>query len=891
MSDTRPEVSIVLICFDDEARLGEAIASARAQTLDAIEIIIVDHGSTDGSLAVATSAAEQDPRIRVIALGVHEGRAGVPINAGLAAARAPWATVFASDDVLTPHACERMLAVAQRTRADIVVGSVARVDMATGERTRWMPSVSQRARVVTSIDQLPDLIRDTLGGGKLYSTEFIRTHGLSMPPHLAYQDQLFTMSYYAAASSVAITPSYVLEWRHWPQTERLSVTQRRSEVQNLEDRFTVNRMIDERLSALGRRDLLIVKQRKFLAHDLYVHVKGLADASAHFRQTLIRRTRSYVRRIPRESYAGLALNRRIMVELVRRGRLDEAERVAETSSTVIMAEWRRATCRPRFAVRRREVIVPPWAEGETRYDPAYDVSDYRLRLIPERSAARRATVRLAAKDRAVTVDVALASAGRLGRKGLTTLRLEDSVRGRVLTAPLRRVGSGRQWRATVTLAALESAFKGRSCEVGLLATFGVGTPLEQTLSLGPAEVNTDERRLGRSRWSVRTTDDDTALVRTVMPSPDTGRGTSDQFEVLSSAETRSRIRSSRVTAADGRVFFESFAGQRASDGPLAVSQRLHERRPDVEQFWSYAGSTLREIPAYATAVPRHTPAWVGALATSATWIDNGWLDQRPLGRRRLVQLGAGVDFVAGTVADRTPPWTFRVTSGHFEEEILTAVHPDPVTFLRTGAPRTDALLAPAAGERRQALREAWGLADRTVVLFAPILREGEVSRAYRHPDLHRLAAELGTDWFWLLREHDDDATGRRTMAVPDDLRWFGANANWRIDPVAHLLVADVLVTDYSSLAVDAGLSGAAVVHWVPDLVDREAAARPPALRLHEDRFGPVALDDTELIAALRVVGDPATRASAVAMAESLARRLAPASTGHAADALLDELGF
>ena len=39
-----PQVSVVIICFNDEERLSEAIRSAQDQSLADIEIVIVDHG-------------------------------------------------------------------------------------------------------------------------------------------------------------------------------------------------------------------------------------------------------------------------------------------------------------------------------------------------------------------------------------------------------------------------------------------------------------------------------------------------------------------------------------------------------------------------------------------------------------------------------------------------------------------------------------------------------------------------------------------------------------------------------------------------------------------------------------------------------------------------------
>ena len=174
---TSPAVTVVIICYNDETRLPKAIRSAQRQTLAEIEIKVVDHGSTDGSAQVARDAAAEDPRIEVIALGENEGKPGRPINAGIAAATAPWVVVVGSDDILRRRGCETLLAAAERSDADVVIGGVRRVDMDTREAVRWMPSVTLRSRVVKDLAQFPDLIRDTIGGFKLYRTQFLRDNG------------------------------------------------------------------------------------------------------------------------------------------------------------------------------------------------------------------------------------------------------------------------------------------------------------------------------------------------------------------------------------------------------------------------------------------------------------------------------------------------------------------------------------------------------------------------------------------------------------------------------------------------------------------------------------------------------------------------------------------
>lgn len=52
---TQPLVSIIILCYNTEAFVGEAIESVLAQTYPNVEVIVIDGGSTDGSLEVVRS--------------------------------------------------------------------------------------------------------------------------------------------------------------------------------------------------------------------------------------------------------------------------------------------------------------------------------------------------------------------------------------------------------------------------------------------------------------------------------------------------------------------------------------------------------------------------------------------------------------------------------------------------------------------------------------------------------------------------------------------------------------------------------------------------------------------------------------------------------------------
>lgn len=882
-----PQVSVVLICFNDRDRLPEAIESARTQSLPDIEIIIVDHGSTDGSLDVAHAAAAEDDRIRVVDLGDNEGKPGRTINAGISAATAPWVTVFASDDVLRPKACEAMVRAAEDFDADIVVGSLQRLNMDTGEATRWMPEVTSRTRVLTNVAQLPELIRDTTGGGKLYNTEFIRRHHLSFPEDIYYQDQVFTLEYYANAATVVILSTYVLEWRHWPSGKQ-SVTQRRTTVENLSDRFSANERIDAFLVSEGREDLLALKQRKFLQHDLAIHVRDLTDTTPEYRQVLVERSNAYISGFRQESFVGLPMNKRLMINCIRADRLDDAAAVTTIPYNRMVATWRRLTADG------RTYLIPPWLPDSP--DPVFEVTGYRLDDVPFRFGASRVEVATTVARESVRFRVTVTAPDRQGRAEPTTaaLVLADTVLGNRLSVSLKRERTG-EWRGAVKVRELDEAFGGSPADVEVTSVFD-----EADEGRWSAQVHTSpdqpERQVAGS-WSVIAADDVTVLHREPGEVPSrrldvlrrSAPITSDprQGEILSLADARAYLKDSDIEPRLDRMFFESFAGRRIADGPLVVSRRLNERRRLRKplHYWSCTPWAQLDVPAHGVPVPRFSIKYLDALAESAVWFDNGWLPLRPSGGRRLVQLWHGTPLVRLPVAEsRQPGWHSVASSGPYFESCLQSAWPAKTfRFIPSGAPRTDPLVDSAADRRRARLRASWGLESRTVVFFGPTLRSGDVDSAYRQPDLQAMARALGPDFFWLHREHDDDATNRRVASISDDLRWFAAPVSGRVDISDYLLMADVVVTDYSSVLTDFALTGRPIIRFLTDQTYFEDVA--PGTYLSADQYpaGPIVSDEDALARQLKAVRDAGADDDAVIAA------LSPLDRNESADALLDWL--
>ena len=104
---TPPVVSIVLPAYNRAGTIAAAIASVLRQTWTDFELIVVDDGSTDGTLAAA--ARVDDPRLRLVDGRVNRGAAGAR-NLGAAMAKGCWIAFQDSDDEWLPEKLAKQMA-------------------------------------------------------------------------------------------------------------------------------------------------------------------------------------------------------------------------------------------------------------------------------------------------------------------------------------------------------------------------------------------------------------------------------------------------------------------------------------------------------------------------------------------------------------------------------------------------------------------------------------------------------------------------------------------------------------------------------------------------------------------------------------------------------------
>lgn len=129
-----PVVSVIIPVYNAEEYLGQCVKSVLDQELSSLEVILVDDGSEDSSVAIIERFQTSDSRVRLIKQN-HEG-AGEARNKGLSVASGTYIQFLDSDDWASPAMLKDMVRNAEKNKSDIVVSQAYEFDDETGRE--WL---------------------------------------------------------------------------------------------------------------------------------------------------------------------------------------------------------------------------------------------------------------------------------------------------------------------------------------------------------------------------------------------------------------------------------------------------------------------------------------------------------------------------------------------------------------------------------------------------------------------------------------------------------------------------------------------------------------------------------------------------------------------------------
>ena len=295
-----------------------------------------------------------------------------------------------------------------------------------------------------------------------------------------------------------------------------------------------------------------------------------------------------------------------------------------------------------------------------------------------------------------------------------------------------------------------------------------------------------------------------------------------------------------------KVFFVCFKGRAYGDNPRCISERLHELRPETDIVWMFRSDMdpeqRAEVPDYVRSYNVRTrKAWV-ELATARVWVDNFTKSEAlrgfPKDRQFYIQTWHGDRAIKKICFDAFPgdyrleqDASLVLTGSDFGQKLYRTAFRYQGEYLNMGAPRNDILVRNDPAEAA-AVHKKLGVADGVkLLLYAPTYRENdEVLPKRAQMDLERVLNLLERDgerWLCLYRAHYQ-SKGIDLEAVQDRLVDMTRYTNMS----ELLLVADMLLTDYSSSAMDYCLLDRPVFMYMADL-EEYMASRPCYYDPHE----------------------------------------------------------
>ncbi|MEU9942291.1 bifunctional glycosyltransferase/CDP-glycerol:glycerophosphate glycerophosphotransferase [Streptomyces lavendulae] len=661
-----PDVSVVVIVYNDAERLPTAVQSVLDQTLRGVEVVIVDDCSKDRSYEVAQELAAAHPeRVRAFRLPENSGGCGAPRNHGIRQTAGRYVMFLDSDDVLERNACRNMLAAAERTGADLVSGMCVRVhlDNRWNKTTEWYPWIYARTRTLDSITEYPDLlVYDTLSTNKCYRREFLLEQGLEFPVGIHYEDLLFSAQAYVAARRITLIPNHVYFWNVVEKASALSISNRRHEIANFVHRMEIHRRVDELLAAKGHTAIKSAKDAKFLKHDLVLHLRDLPLLGDAYRQEFARLANGYLAGIDPAAYENVTHLQAICAYLLGKEDWDNLLPAAD-------------------AMTNKGRLCSPLAERDGRVywcarhidDPAddegrriLDVTDQGYHTAPLSSLALGNRLTSYEDDGRGTVTLAGRIVNPLGRikaetplKATLEFRARRQIGVRSFTFPVttvRHAGDTIEWSTTADVASTVRPLGiiDAVWDVRLKLTAG-GDRMTTRVSVGGVDLESAARlrvrpRLTRlvsdrfepemtkkgnlsyvltaeGRAAVRTQ----ALLNNAMHGKAAGvvkrslRRALKARRNLGSGEQKVKLYHevfSKLPVKKGTVVFESHMGKQYSDSPKAIYEELVRQGAPFEAIWSYAGGKPTGFPKEATLVRRWSWPYLRALAQAEYWVDN-----------------------------------------------------------------------------------------------------------------------------------------------------------------------------------------------------------------------------------------------------------------------------
>ena len=184
-NDGSYKLTAIVLVYNGEPDLEPCLESLVNQTLDGLEILLINDASTDDSLSICRKYEMENDNVFVIDKEKNEGLA-INANLGIGMAKGEYVILVDNDDIIPDYAYEKLYNKAKETDSDICIGKANFIVMGNQyEMSHYECSVWDDERVISDINEFPSIFHDAFYWNKIIRKDLLVENNIILTIHLA----------------------------------------------------------------------------------------------------------------------------------------------------------------------------------------------------------------------------------------------------------------------------------------------------------------------------------------------------------------------------------------------------------------------------------------------------------------------------------------------------------------------------------------------------------------------------------------------------------------------------------------------------------------------------------------------------------------------------------
>ena len=794
-----PKLSVIVIAFNNELYIEEALESLHQQTYQDLEVIVVNDASTDRTQSVIESYIQDKPKFSLLNLTTNSGGCSVPRNSGIEASSGTYLMFLDGDDWYTKDACEKMVRAMEEYDSEFIAGEVIRTN---NYETWYKSSIFAKPKINYNIRRFTDALYDSLSVNKIYKRAFLDAHKLRFPEGIHYEDIVFTGQAYFLAERISIICEPIYYWRVVENAKEKSITNRRAEIDNLLNRLKAHRILDAFL--LKHREYISIQKKnaKFLKHDLKLYMQdyknNLSTYDDAFKTRFKEEVSTYLTEtFKKEEFYPISEEIRISCFLLQKGYFDEFDAYMHYLNDEPQSLLRVVSEDTFFYLEFDKLN-----SHEKRY---MTIKDLRFQIMVKEVSLYKGSFR---------VEIEKSKHSFLSdSNSVIQFFVENSSNHKKY--PLQQ--NGNNWELQVI--EFTSGNYHLHMDVALMDN-SISKPIQaiDVLDFKPIRENHHTKLLetyisANAFVGFRVKENSKfKKIHTTFK-----RFLPKNISNISKKAQNSVKKSFKYLPIKKKyIYFESHMGKQYSDSPKYIYEELMNQNKNYTFIWSLTHPDETDIPGkHVKKVKKGSLSQLYYQARAKYWFDNqgiGHIMPKRKGQiytqtwhgTPLKKMGYDKNIDrksndAKKLAHQVKQWDYFLSPNEYSTEIFRRAFEVKSPIWTIGYPRNDVLLN-RSEEVNRTVRQTLHIAEnKKVILYAPTFRDWDKNAHHKMSrDILALAKELSEEYVILVRLHYLDAAKVKHIAFPSNV----INVSEYMDVQELYCTSDMLITDYSSVMFD-----------------------------------------------------------------------------------------